>query len=79
MKRFWILTLLILGCAFPGAAQNPLPVLDVPRAISKPRLDSSMNDPAWKNAAKIPAFGLSIGSDARDVALPTSAQLCMGR
>ncbi|MGI6610678.1 MAG: DUF4838 domain-containing protein [Limnochordia bacterium] len=38
----------------------------IPRAAARPRLNATIDDPAWKNAARLPAFEDSQGAEALD-------------
>lgn len=57
-------------------AQNaPLPVLNVPRALSTPRLNASPSDAAWASAATISALTLSRGEELSSNVPPTRVKL----
>ncbi|HEY3333069.1 MAG TPA: carbohydrate-binding family 9-like protein [Capsulimonadaceae bacterium] len=77
MKIVVLIFLLLFDGVTSHAQQSVsrFPVLEAPYATIAPKLDASGNDPAWKAAATIPALGLAIGSDSRDVALPTTVQV----
>ncbi|BDI30480.1 hypothetical protein CCAX7_25310 [Capsulimonas corticalis] len=62
------LAALSLGTAQSGfaLARTP-PTLSVPRTPTTPKLDADPADPAWKDAAAIPALGLCLGDQQKDL------------
>jgi hypothetical protein len=62
MKFIGLLMLFaLLPLAKVEAQTNRLPVLEVPFAVQKPRMDASSGDSAWKTGAVIPSLSYSIG------------------
>src|SRR5438445_59798 len=54
----------------------PRPRVEVPLAMSSPRMDTTDNDHAWTSAALIPALSMSLGKPGEGVTpLPTQVRL----
>jgi len=75
-----LITLVLLsGCCCPAAgpetvvpapAAPPAPALQVPFAVTPPRLDADPGDPVWEHAAVVPALPLqlNVGPDLQPIA-----------
>lgn len=80
MSRFYPLVFLTALLAAPAFCQMPavststqrLPVFEIRRAVLAPQVSAALDDPAWKNAAKLDALGLALGDGSKGLApLPT--------
>lgn len=70
MKRFLLTMALLTGVA----RADSLPTLDVPRAVTAPKISAAPLDSAWVGAATFPQFTLSKNTNADLKALPTSVK-----
>jgi hypothetical protein len=54
----------------------PPPRIEIPQTQTPPRLDASVDDPAWKSAALIPSLAVSLHHDAQKIdPVPTQVRL----
>ena len=52
--RVFLIVVLVVSLAASLGAQQPLPILTIPRIESPPVMDGRLNDPQWSKAAVIP-------------------------
>ncbi len=77
-KLILVLSFMALLSAHSARADNsdPPPKIDVPQAQTPPRVDASVDDPAWKSAALISSLSVSLRTGGEKIdPVPTQVRL----